>query len=527
MNYDPELFPYSTFDRHAEIMKLLTILAKRKLIIPSTITKDEVKDLLMEPIRLTDGGGSLKPHQEEPALKLLKVFKHFNTAADTSSPGLGKTYLASHIAKTLDYPVFVISPKSSIPVWHKVLSQFNVKVLSISNFDILRGNSIHTNQVKWYDMRKGFTEEATYCHFIRKTVEKTYISNTEIANVYNYTWNFPDKMMVIVDESHYSKNQKTQTFGLIRGLIDASNNMGHKILFLSATPIEKPKNLSTLMFNLGLISDAKISEVKEYFKQRNINSDNMNEVHEFLYDIDLTSDQPPTGRITSMVAEVLPEGIVNTILPVEITIPDHMIEELNAISTSSNQLVNQNSSRRLVETMKIQSIIDEVDNALSDPNHQFKRVAIFVEHVDTVFAINDALTTKVYEIDGAPQILGRFIALIHGKQTTEETQENIYDYKNNHKLILISTIKKGGISLSFHDEVGGYETLVLINPPTSATQLTQTLGRHMRTGQKSSVTQKIFFIKGYDKEDDIRYSLSIKLNEASKLTSGSTIDFLQ
>lgn len=520
MNTEPELFPYSDEE---DLIYLLDALASSNLIIDENVTCEELQNMLEPPLRMSGEEGSLLPHQRDAADKLLKILSYYNTAADTSDPGLGKTYLASYVAQQLNKPVFVISPKSSIHNWHTVLSKFGLPIVSVSNFDILRGNHTNAHNVKWYDMRKGYTDEATICPFIRRSTKKEYVSSVETVDTFVYDWNFPEVMTIIVDEAHYSKHQKTQTFGLVKGIMDASKKYGHKVIFLTATPIEKPKNLKTLLFMLGLIETTKLSDVKEYFKRHNIDFTSMVDVHSFLYDI---SGDPPKGRITSMVPEILPEGITNVIESVEVDIDDNDMQSLREEMTRSNNLSNQNSIRMSVEKLKIPSFVSHVFHALSDPGRRFRRIAIFVEHTDVADEIQRRLENLEITHQGAKTLLKPFITKLDGKQSDEATAKNIRDYVSGERFLLISTIKKGGTSISMHDIHGGLETLVLISPPTSATQLRQTLGRHVRTGQQSSVTQRIFFLKGLRQDDDLRCILSTKLTESSELTSGVTEDII-
>ena len=155
----------------------------------------------------------------------------------------------------------------------------------------------------------------------------------------------------------------------------------------------------------------------------------------------------------------------------------------------------------------------------------FKRVAIFVNYKSTLHTLNERLSEQQGMIDGKLQYLRNYISVLYGDQTQDESNEAVSDYISGKTKILISTIAKGGTSLSFHDTIGDKETLVIIFPPTSATSTLQTLGRHFRTNIMSSVTQIILFTLGDKIEESIRDALSNKLDDMLNFTTGSNCEF--
>lgn len=453
---------------------------------------------------------SLLPHQVEHVKNLNSILDARDSAADCSKPGRGKTDSASSIAKMRGLPVIVLCPKSMITTWYKTLSQWGVPIVSITNYDMAR-TSHSDSEVKWYDMRNGFTNTATVCPWIKK--KRIFNKKEE----FEFIASFPYKVMMIVDEEHTGKNTHTQTFSLLKGLMQCGKKEGHKSLYLTATPIEKKVNLKSILFFLGYISKPDMNAVNTYFRKK-VGTTNMDDIHSYLYNKEKS--------ISSMPEAEYPEGVTNDVMALTYKMEDDKASRIAAINEEimlarrglalkqcDNSIGLMNENRQLVEKEKIDKFVELTIEALQE----YPRVGIFVNFKDTLFTIRDILLEYLNEDQ---------ISLIHGDIDNEECDREALRYVKGESRVIICTIKKGGQSLSFHDSiVGGLDTFVIISPPTSATEVAQCAGRHFRTGSKSRVIQRIIFTEGDPTEESIRAALAIKLDEILTLTTGQGADY--
>jgi hypothetical protein len=98
----------------------------------------------------------------------------------------------------------------------------------------------------------------------------------------------------------------------MKGAVHAGKKGAHKLLFLSATPIEKKANLKSIMYFLGLVSHADMNNVNSFFRER-IGSTDMSDIHNFLYAVDMNGGSRDTGIMSSMPNAKIPEHIKNIV----------------------------------------------------------------------------------------------------------------------------------------------------------------------------------------------------------------------
>lgn len=527
-------------------------LAASRIHVNQQMTPTDVDNLLLYPNIPTFANGELLEHQIEHVERLYHVLKTRGSAGDTSPPGRGKTYVGASLARRLNLPVMVFCTKASISMWWRVLCSWGVPIVSITNYDMARSSHSDTI-VKWYDMRSGYTENPSVCPWISKEKIRPKASNGRVStksllnnkDSINFRWNLPYKCFIIFDEEHVGKNVHTQTFSLIKGAVQAARHQGHCTLFLSATPIEKKVNLKSIMYFLGLVPRPGMNTVNNFFKER-VGSTHINDIHKYLYAIDPSDPSKSTGSMSSMPDAKFPDNIINDVRPIAFPMTEEITRQIAEKNKEilllrerlrervyDNTLGSINANRRFVESYKVEKA-EELAIAglkgtfpISDPDtgivslKMYKRVAIFVNYKSTLHElasrIGDHMINDVH--------LAPMISVLHGDQSKQESDQASSDYNTGVTKILISTIRKGGLSLSFHDIVGDKETLVIIFPPTSATDLLQTLGRHFRTNIRSSVTQVIMFTLGDKIEESIQAGLSVKMNDILNFTSGTNTDF--
>ncbi len=523
----------ATFDR----LVMARRLAQGQWMVKPEARKDEVNNVLSYPAIPMNSFLGLRPHQIEHARRLVSVLRTKGRAGDTSEPGSGKTYVGADCAKELGLPVVLLTPLAVIKVWYDILHEAGVPIVSITNYDMARASHSETI-AKWYDMRNGFTAEATPCPWISKRklqMKKSKVQEAllDTKGVVQFDWHLPYKCFIIFDEEHMGKNIHTQTFALMKGAMEDAKRMGHKILYISATPTEKKENLKSILYFLGLVPKPDMNSVKAHF-QREIGSNETIDIHHYLYNVDPEHPEKSTGYLSFMPKAALPPGITNDVKPMTYPMDEETtrkiaqkseiilsIKKLLKEKIYDNSLGSLNESLRFIENYKMPKAEQLAVQALEgtfpvEPGlcRKFQRVCIFVNYKSTLRQLKASLEAKKLKI-----------SVLHGDQKAEESRESIKAYMTKQTQVMISTIKKGGTALSLHDTVGDMETLVIILPPTSYTSLYQCLGRHFRTDVMSSVVQRVLFTAGDKVEESMRDGLALKLTENHLITTGKEADF--
>jgi len=398
-----------------------------------------------------------------------------------------------------------------IEVWYKAAVWWGVPIISITNYDMAR-SSYSDHDIKWYDMRDGFTTTATVCPWMykKKTMGKK-------GEKYEYVMKLPFKCMTIVDEEHTGKNTKTQTFSLLKGIRNASIEQGHKVIYLSATPIEKKVNLKSIIYFLGYVNKPDMNTVNSFFKKK-IGTTNLDDIHKYLVEKEKCMSMMPSPEF--------PEGVTNTIEAIAYEMNEDDARQIRMINEqimaakkglsrkSQDQsigLVNHN--RMGLERYKARAFSDlMLHDLLVD---KWPRVSLFTNYKKALFMVYDELIKYVDK---------NLIAMIYGDVDNATCAEDARKYREGEKRILLATIRKGGQSLSFHDTVGGLEASVYISPPTSASDIDQCSHRHYRALCKSRVRHRIVFAKGDPVENSIRKAVSLKIDEIHQFTTGNKSD---
>lgn len=477
------------------------------------VTPDTGRDILNDvafPEKPPRSDVGLMPHQEEHVDKLVNVLQRRSSVADTSGTGTGKTYAAAEVASRLCLPVMVFCPRSAIPTWEGVLKMWGVPIVTITNYDMARhSHGEKEGYAKWYDFRFGMQDKSTICPWIKRKEIKVK-GNVEMK----YTWDIPYNVYIIFDEGHVAKNSHTRTSNFVSGACRCLRRSGgHKMGVITATPIEKrEKNLKFLFYALGLTSKPDMSAVHAYLKQTLGYIPNMEIIHKFLYG--------ENGCASSMPDAEMPSHVQNIITAEAYDIDEDKLKEIH----TRNERIKENMKR--LEGREYDGTLGEINRLQGEIERMkkdiilrliswglnvgvFKRVAVFTNGKETLHEIKDSIRDKYS------------IAEYHGDLPSGEPERNATLYNEGKADVLLATVDKGGVSVSFHDTVGDKPTLVLIMPPNSATKLGQTLGRHYRAGTQTSVHQKIIFVKGDYYEECIRKALARKAEDMRKLTNGS------
>ena len=402
-----------------------------------------------------------------------KALREHGLAIDGSDPGVGKTYVAAHVAKTNASQVLVVCPKVSIPPWKKILSGFGVPILDVVNYEKLRtGKTLHG----FWNQRKQFT------------------------------WFVPEGTLVIFDEVHRCKGKDSQNAKMLR---DAK---GLPLLLLSATLAENPMELRAVSHVTGL-SDwhsfwswllrngcKKGRFGLEFNKHR---QDVLAKLHEELFvrrgsriRIADLGDQFPETQIT---AEALDFGDEIDRIYKEMDAELSALEERAENDKPAQALTIALRARQQVELCKVPGIVSLAQDFLDEG----KSVVVFTNYRATL----DALCTKL-----------KTECAIHGGQDADERQDCIDRFQANQERVIVVNIVAGGVSLSLHDIHNTNPRVALVCPTYSATDLRQALGRVHRSGGSKSL-QRILFAAGTI-EEKICARVSAKLERLDLLNDG-------
>ena len=162
---------------------------------------------------------TLYPAQKKSHKALVEALKKHGAALDSSDTGTGKTLKAVEIAKTMALTPFVVCPKTVIASWEDTLDKQGVSDYNVYN---------------WEKLRAGNT------NWIKKAGKKAF----KWVNL------DPKEVLLVFDECHKAKGTRT----LNANMLIAAKKQGFKILLLSATAAEDPREMRALGFTLSLHS---------------------------------------------------------------------------------------------------------------------------------------------------------------------------------------------------------------------------------------------------------------------------------
>jgi hypothetical protein len=126
----------------------------------------------------------LYPAQQRAKDTLVSALKTHGAALDASATGLGKTCVACHVTAELGRPVAVIAPKIVLPSWQRELAETGIDPVFVLNFEKIRNGS-----TEWLGRR----------------------------NKRMYDWRLPADTILIIDECHKCKGERSQNAALPLG----------------------------------------------------------------------------------------------------------------------------------------------------------------------------------------------------------------------------------------------------------------------------------------------------------------------
>ena len=445
--------------------------------------------------------GLLEP-QKIHSTKLLNSLHMNGFAFDASPTGTGKTYCASWIAKNYGSSVVVICPKSVQKNWFDTLKSFGIDNPIVMTFErLVRGNTDYYT----YDM-------------------SVYLNRTNWWKSLGITVNFPSNSLVILDEVHKCKGQKSLT----GECLVAIKNAGHKLLMLSASAATnvtemkafgyvtllhsgygfydfcKDNGVAFNRFGLGTW-DANLQKCKEGMVRIHntlfntlgcANRMNRKDFGDIFPDNQVIADGFDLGSNTAKLQSVYNE----------------MEYELMNLDESSMEYSEHHfaiimKARRQSELLKVPAMVSWIE----DMYDEGVSPVVFINFRETLEAIEKRLDSDKYS--------GK-IAKIVGGQTQKQRDNEIEQFQSDTKRICLVMIAAGAAGVSLHDLIGNYPRHTLINPSFSAINILQSLGRCHRANGKTPVIQRFFFANGVTIEERMRQRVDLRLTNLDSLNDG-------
>ena len=445
--------------------------------------------------------GLLEP-QKIHSTKLLNSLHMNGFAFDASPTGTGKTYCASWIAKNYGSFVVVICPKSVQKNWFDTLKSFGIDNPIVMTFErLVRGNTNYYT----YDM-------------------SVYLNRTNWWKSLGITVNFPSNSLVILDEVHKCKGQKSLT----GECLVAIKNAGHKLLMLSASAATnvtemkafgyvtllhsgygfydfcKDNGVAFNRFGLGTW-DANLQKCKEGMVRIHntlfntlgcANRMNRKDFGNIFPDNQVIADGFDLGSNTAKLQSVYNE----------------MEYELMNLDESSMEYSEHHfaiimKARRQSELLKVPAMVSWIE----DMYDEGVSPVVFINFRETLEAIEKRLDSAKYS--------GK-IAKIVGGQTQKQRDNEIEQFQSDTKRICLVMVAAGSASVSLHDLNGNYPRSTLINPSYSAINTLQALGRCHRANGKTPVIQRFFFANGVEIEEKMRKRVNLRLTNLDSLNDG-------
>ena len=422
-----------------------------------------------------------RPYQESSIRDLTNAFKRYPAALDASDTGTGKTYVAAFLANILGYRPAVICPKTIIPVWREVLTSVGLDPLFVTNYEKIR--------------RPG--------EFGQWAIKGK-----------QWQWNLPEGTLLIFDEVHRCKAQKTVNSMLLTA---TKRCRGIKTLMLSATAADSPVDMRATGYVLGLHNlHGFASWCKDRGCKMGFRGLEFKGTDEDMVNLHLDMFPKHGVRLRKSHLPGFPKEQVSTVaLDLDAKAAsrfrrvEKVLEKIDAKREEDEEsaAVEELRLRQEVEILKVPLLVDRTTDLLEEGNS----VALFVNYRDTVDTLSSEIISKMGE--------GSYVSMIMGGQGDAARQGAIEMFQDNSARVCVAQIDTGGVGVSLHDLTGDYPRVTLVCPGYSANSLRQALGRTPRDGAKSKCVQNIIFAAG-TVEEKVKRRVDAKLHRLDLLNDG-------
>lgn len=451
--------------------------------------------------------------QYEHIFNMMDVFSHSKVCIDISDTGCGKTFTGIKAAMLLNKKPFIICPKSVIPAWLNAVKFMGCDIYGIANYEAIKFG-------KYYNTMSFNESDAVRCPYVKKIVINNNKEDEDEKVKYSYEVSFPDDVFVIFDEGHSGKNAKT----LNSKLMVATQKKNNYTLICTATPFDKLKDCKVLLTMLGFIDEPK--KANKWLKvARSRNSD--------LYDdLDLNDDQVKIKIIHDAIFGKGGKGVrmrikdLGNLFPkLEITSQAYFCEGFDKIEKEYeviNDAMNDLEEKQRTDKQKKGDALAKIQKAWQ--RIELYKIPLFLELIEqhlkeeksVVMIVNFKETVKLLAMHM------KCDCILHGDLSAQTREQNLANFQNNKRKLIIATIQTGGVGTSMHDIHGGHQRVALINYNTNAILVKQGIGRTRRAGSKSdAIVKLIFCAKTY--EEQIANIVANKMLNMELLSDGDLL----
>lgn len=405
------------------------------------------------------------PFQEDSLRRLILGISKHPAFLNCSDCGTGKTYTTVLAAKHLKAIPAIICPKAAIPTWEEVLEKAKIKPLFVTNYERARLKTF------------------PYCK----------------NNGRFFQWEVPDRTLLVFDEAHRCKGQKSLNSKLLIGTKFSPNV---RVLMLTATPADSPIDMKAFGCVLGLFKQpsqfwgwalsngcarGKFGGLDYVGGDRGmqlIRDELVGKMERVTVDSipDFPSCQLIVKRVPVSRASAIDKAYQNYLEVLKADAPIQIVEQLRA--------------RQLAEDQKLIPMIEMTKDHLAED----RSVVIFVNFAASLEQLVRAFPDA---------------AVFIGKQKSKDRAANMSDFQNNRRHVALVMIQAGGEAISLHDVKQERERVALICPTFSAIQFKQACGRIHRAGGTRAIIEVL--IAKNTIEEHVKRSLTRKQNRIDKL----------
>lgn len=481
----------------------------------------------------------LFPDQIEHFERCLNIISSKHGYIDLSPPGTGKSHIARVIAQTNKFPLFIVCPKSVIPMWEELCFEYDLDLEFITTYQSLRSTKGHQPFHGYLERIDTVTSSGkNKCSFRLTEKSKTL---------------FDHGVFIIVDEFQHIKNNSHQHNAvktLISGIFNSSSS---RFGLLSGTPFDKEEMAINLLRLLGLVVDQPLYSTSRStgdFKALGIqglidvcSSKNRIVTEMVIREFPLCKRNIDSICFQLWLRVIRPEyssGMRDVVLGVDRDSKNgyyNISEEDNKIlSGAIKNLIIASRYNEETNTLDEEGSKDMSAIKRSNQDSEFSKVNLVARLAMEDLKANP--NCKVILVGNYKITLQRWkkmfdsygVKILEGDTTLKDREKNIKDFmdpKGSRVLIGNMAVMCEGISL--HDTDGRYPRIMYIIPNYSVINLHQCSLRIHRIGVKSKATIRIVYVKGiYSCEKSIYNALTKKtivLKENISGMGGDNISF--
>ena len=423
----------------------------------------------------------LYPYQRAHVQDMGAAFRKHDAIIEMSDPGTGKTPTTSAIIRLFRRRAFIIAPKSIIESWFEHLALFDVDVIGVANYEMIKLGKYYTSLEQF---RAG-SDYAIHCPYVR-------------IHRRTFAWTFPRDTAVVLDEAHAGKNTGTITADMFRSFVAPVKSKSIKLVLLSATIVDRLECFHVFAMMLGLAQEGEHA-YKAWLRVIQMRSPGKT-LPEILHailipeyggrmairDIMLAADIFKNNTITAVIDEVSPE--LEADIESQHDVIAAALAELRVKQARDRCVLTIIlRARQRIEMLKIPLYIRHAIAKLDAG----RAPVIFVNFNETV----DNITIALDEYLSARGM--EHVALIRGGQTTQERSAEIARFQSGQCHACICNMASGSVAISLHHvKPEARPRTSIISQPWSSTLLKQVLGRIHRAGALSDSEQLIIYCRG-------------------------------